>query len=425
MQTTQAGSFGHAGEPGDPRLVAHVRLGGGRPRPRRPACAPRSTRASRRSTPPTCTRWARRSGCSAHVLSRDDPVRPRAREQVLLAHVRRPERSRPLAQAHRGVRRRQPAPAAAPTTSTSSSATGSIPTSRSRRPCSRWRTWCARARSSTGASRCGAARRSSARLGLARDARGYGPISNQPPYSLMERDIEEEVLPTCRRLGVGQIVFSPLAQGVLTGKYVGGRTSGRQPGGGREAERLHGALPGADEHDARASRPSWSSRPRRAPRPRASPSRGAWRSPGSTRSSSARRARAGGRERSRRRARALRGPPRAPRRALRALRLSPRLARIAGRCSTSATSWLGFLWPTTRWTTCRTATARRSSSWICCTTSARTFRPATSTCGAGRPGPGKTGFLLALLLGAGLRGRRSVYVTYHLPPPAWPCACWA
>ena len=59
-------------------------------------------------------------------------------------------------------------------------------------------------------------------LVLAREANGYGPISNQPPYSLLDRGIESEVLPTSRRLGVGQVVFSPLAQGVLTGKYRGG-----------------------------------------------------------------------------------------------------------------------------------------------------------------------------------------------------------
>jgi aryl-alcohol dehydrogenase-like predicted oxidoreductase len=59
-------------------------------------------------------------------------------------------------------------------------------------------------------------------LSLARAANGYGPVSNQPPYSLLERGIETEVLPACRELGVGQIVFSPLAQGALTGKYLGG-----------------------------------------------------------------------------------------------------------------------------------------------------------------------------------------------------------
>lgn len=50
----------------------------------------------------------------------------------------------------------------------------------------------------------------------------YAPISNQPQYSLLRRGIEKKVLPTCEREGLGQIVFSPLAQGVLTGKYSGG-----------------------------------------------------------------------------------------------------------------------------------------------------------------------------------------------------------
>jgi len=45
------------------------------------------------------------------------------------------------------------------------------------------------------------------------------PISNQPPYSLFNRSIEEEVIPSSQKNGLGQIVFSPLAQGVLTGKY--------------------------------------------------------------------------------------------------------------------------------------------------------------------------------------------------------------
>jgi aryl-alcohol dehydrogenase-like predicted oxidoreductase len=52
---------------------------------------------------------------------------------------------------------------------------------------------------------------------------GYRPVSSQPPYSLLERGIEAEVLPTCARLGLSQIVWSPLAQGLLTGKYASGR----------------------------------------------------------------------------------------------------------------------------------------------------------------------------------------------------------
>jgi len=46
------------------------------------------------------------------------------------------------------------------------------------------------------------------------------PISNQPSYSLLDRDIEADVLPACRELGLGILPFSPLAQGVLTGKYL-------------------------------------------------------------------------------------------------------------------------------------------------------------------------------------------------------------
>ena len=48
------------------------------------------------------------------------------------------------------------------------------------------------------------------------------PISNQPPYSILDRHIEAEIVPTSAEFGLGQVVFSPLAQGVLTGKYAGG-----------------------------------------------------------------------------------------------------------------------------------------------------------------------------------------------------------
>jgi len=57
----------------------------------------------------------------------------------------------------------------------------------------------------------------------ARQHLGTLPISNQPPYSLLNRQIEAEVLPVCEREGIGQLVFSPLAQGILTGKYAGGK----------------------------------------------------------------------------------------------------------------------------------------------------------------------------------------------------------
>jgi voltage-dependent potassium channel beta subunit len=43
--------------------------------------------------------------------------------------------------------------------------------------------------------------------------------SNQPRYNMIQRQIEAEIIRLCEREGVGQVVFSPLAQGVLTGKY--------------------------------------------------------------------------------------------------------------------------------------------------------------------------------------------------------------
>ena len=52
--------------------------------------------------------------------------------------------------------------------------------------------------------------------------RAYRPISNQPPYSILRRGIEAEVIPVSEREGVSQVVFSPLAQGILSGKYSGG-----------------------------------------------------------------------------------------------------------------------------------------------------------------------------------------------------------
>jgi voltage-dependent potassium channel beta subunit len=64
-------------------------------------------------------------------------------------------------------------------------------------------------------------------------ARGWSvPVSNQPQYSALWRRVEERVLPTCRRYGLGNVVWSPLAMGILTGKYADAR---RPPAGTRAA----------------------------------------------------------------------------------------------------------------------------------------------------------------------------------------------
>jgi aryl-alcohol dehydrogenase-like predicted oxidoreductase len=74
---------------------------------------------------------------------------------------------------------------------------------------------------------------------------GIQLISNQPQYSMLWRVIEGEVVPTSRELGVGQIVWSPIAQGVLTGKYrpgekppEGSRATDEKGGGSRFIQRF-------------------------------------------------------------------------------------------------------------------------------------------------------------------------------------------
>ncbi|HEX6500539.1 MAG TPA: aldo/keto reductase family protein [Micromonosporaceae bacterium] len=67
---------------------------------------------------------------------------------------------------------------------------------------------------------------------------GIQLISNQPQYSMLWRVIEAEVVPTCEELGIGQIVWSPIAQGVLTGKYLPGQPP---PAGSRATDEKSGA----------------------------------------------------------------------------------------------------------------------------------------------------------------------------------------
>jgi voltage-dependent potassium channel beta subunit len=68
---------------------------------------------------------------------------------------------------------------------------------------------------------------------LCRSERLHRPIGNQPLYNLYDRGIEAAILPTSGRYGLGQLVYSPLAQGVLTGKYVPGQP---QPPGSRATD---------------------------------------------------------------------------------------------------------------------------------------------------------------------------------------------
>ena len=67
---------------------------------------------------------------------------------------------------------------------------------------------------------------------------GIHLISNQPQYSMLWRVIESDVVPVCVSLGMSQVVFSPIAQGVLTGKYRPGEP---HPSGSRATDEKGGA----------------------------------------------------------------------------------------------------------------------------------------------------------------------------------------
>ncbi|MBL3699183.1 aldo/keto reductase family protein [Leucobacter luti] len=67
---------------------------------------------------------------------------------------------------------------------------------------------------------------------------GVQLISNQPQYSMLHRVIEERVIPASEELGISQIVWSPMAQGVLSGKYLPGQ---QVPAGSRATDEKSGA----------------------------------------------------------------------------------------------------------------------------------------------------------------------------------------
>ncbi|NOX62407.1 MAG: aldo/keto reductase [Chloroflexi bacterium] len=63
-------------------------------------------------------------------------------------------------------------------------------------------------------------------IGIADRFLGYRPQVEQPRYNMFDRHIEETIMPLCAKRGIGLVVFSPLAQGLLTGKYNEGVPEG-------------------------------------------------------------------------------------------------------------------------------------------------------------------------------------------------------
>lgn len=67
---------------------------------------------------------------------------------------------------------------------------------------------------------------------------GFQLVSSQPQYSMLWRVIEAEIVPACKELGISQIVWSPVAQGVLSGKYLPGQPA---PAGSRATDEKGGS----------------------------------------------------------------------------------------------------------------------------------------------------------------------------------------
>ena len=76
-----------------------------------------------------------------------------------------------------------------------------------------------------------------AAVGTAIRFNAYLPQVEQPRYNMLDRHIEPEILPTAARHGLGVVVFSPLAQGLLTGKYNAGIPEGSRAASSRWLER--------------------------------------------------------------------------------------------------------------------------------------------------------------------------------------------
>jgi aryl-alcohol dehydrogenase-like predicted oxidoreductase len=89
-------------------------------------------------------------------------------------------------------------------------------------------------------------------VGLCDDHGWHRPVSNQPLYNMLERHWEAEVFPTCARFGLGIVNFSPLAEGLLTGKYLDGIPPGTRAADEQAGQFIAPRL--TDEHQSRVRR---------------------------------------------------------------------------------------------------------------------------------------------------------------------------
>ena len=105
------------------------------------------------------------------------------------------------------------------TTWTSSTRTAPTRSPRSRRRSERWTPWSVRARRCTSASPRTARSAPEAAADIAREL-GTPLVIHQPAYSILNRWVEDGLTESLREEGMGAIAFTPLAQGLLTGKYL-------------------------------------------------------------------------------------------------------------------------------------------------------------------------------------------------------------
>jgi aryl-alcohol dehydrogenase-like predicted oxidoreductase len=74
---------------------------------------------------------------------------------------------------------------------------------------------------------------------MARELNMPGPVACQPYYNLLNRMPEVEILPACEHYGIGVVPYSPIARGVLTGKYAPGQKPAADTRAGRGDQRIH------------------------------------------------------------------------------------------------------------------------------------------------------------------------------------------
>ena len=90
-----------------------------------------------------------------------------------------------------------------------------------------------------------------AAVSICEDAGWHRPISNQPIYNMLDRHWEKDSFPSTKQCGIGNVCFSPLAEGMLTGKYVGETPDGSRADHARKGKFLRARFTDANINKVR------------------------------------------------------------------------------------------------------------------------------------------------------------------------------